>query len=149
VSYATGLITFYSAQSGDSIQVSYKCAGDVVRAVDMDSVQTSIVNIETVLGVNPQGPGGTTVADRIEAPLDGATYGRKDGSWSSIVGLSGTSGYSGVSGAVGPQKIPAYAFHADTARYARMAENSNSTNKWKGMSVLSDMQMILTTQIFN
>jgi hypothetical protein len=49
----------------------------------------------------------------------------------------------------GGASTPAFAFNSDTARYARMAENANSTNKWKGMSVLSDMQMILTTQIFN
>ena len=114
----------------------------------------------------------------IDAPVDGTTYGRKNGSWSAASGspmvypgsgipvstgtawgtsitppsdatkyLDGTGNWSVPSG--GGASTPAFAFNSDTARYARMAENANSTNKWKGMSVLSDMQMILTTQIFN
>lgn len=66
VSYTTGLVTFYSGDSGTAVQATYYNLGDDVMAQHMNDVQDNIVITDTILGLNPAGSY-STVVDRLNA----------------------------------------------------------------------------------
>lgn len=71
VLYGTNQIELGPLSASANIFVTYKCAGDIIYANHINNVQTPIVNIESTLGINPQGSY-PDVASRLNA-LEGIT----------------------------------------------------------------------------
>ena len=126
---ATAWLGFTSIDSNSLVASG---TGDVILGVKVDgttiTASASGLSAQAVTTMHP----GTVAA----LPNDATLYFDGTGNWSVPAGL-------------GNPSIVMYAKEAGSAAFARVAENANASNKWKGMSVLSDMQMILTTQIFN
>ena len=126
---ATAWLGFTSIDSNSLVASG---TGDVILGVKVDGTTiTASASGLSAQAVTTMHPG--TVAT---LPNDATLYFDGTGNWSIPAGL-------------GNPSIVMYAKEAGSAAFARVAENANASNKWKGMSVLSDMQMILTTQIFN
>ena len=126
---ATAWLGFTSIDSNSLVASG---TGDVILGVKVDGTTiTASASGLSAQAATTMHPG--TVAT---LPNDATLYFDGTGNWSVPAGL-------------GNPSIVMYAKEAGSAAFARVAENANASNKWKGMSVLSDMQMILTTQIFN
>lgn len=66
VDYRTSNIYFNAINAGASISITYVTTGSPIKAADINSVQTSITNIESTLGLDPQGAY-PTVRARLDA----------------------------------------------------------------------------------
>lgn len=77
VDYRTSNIYFNATNTGASISITYITTGSPIRASDVNSLQTSIVNIEGTLGLDPQGAY-TTVRERLDAISASTAVGHVD-----------------------------------------------------------------------
>lgn len=77
VDYRTSNIYFNAVNSGSSIAITYTTTGSPIRASDINTVQTSIVNIQSTLGLDPQGTY-ATVRERLDSIFASTTVGYTD-----------------------------------------------------------------------